>query len=116
MDFQRRHHQLLNLTSRSLVINYLENQIITDQVEEERLFHLLQFLSFVKSYQSSSSTLRKKIKSYLLESLMELSKTKSIQNDLILEFKNGQTIIVREMKIQHFTNLERIKLQENIKF
>ena len=49
VDFQRRHHQLVNLTSRSLVISYLENQIITNQVEEERLFHLLQFLSFVKS-------------------------------------------------------------------
>jgi len=49
VDFQRRHHQLLNLTSRSLVISSIENQIITNQVEEERLFHLLQFLSFVKS-------------------------------------------------------------------
>ena len=29
--------------------NYLDNQIITNQEEEERLFHLLQFLSFVKS-------------------------------------------------------------------
>lgn len=27
----------------------IENQIITNQLEEERLFHLLQFLSFVKS-------------------------------------------------------------------
>jgi len=49
VDFQRRYHQLMNLTSRSLVVSYLENQIITNQVEEERLFHLLQFLSFVKS-------------------------------------------------------------------
>lgn len=49
VDFQRRHHQLLNLTSRPLVISYLENQIITNQLEEERLFHLLQFLCFVRS-------------------------------------------------------------------
>ena len=49
VDFQRRHHKLVNITYRSLVISYLENQIVTDQVEEERLFHLLQFLSFVKS-------------------------------------------------------------------
>ena len=55
VDFQRRHHQLLNLTSRSLVISYLENQIITNQVEEERLFHLLQFLSFVKSLKLNPS-------------------------------------------------------------
>lgn len=39
----------MNLHSRSLVVDYIENQIITNQVEEERLFHLLQFLSFVKS-------------------------------------------------------------------
>lgn len=49
MDFQRRHHQLVNLHSRSIVIGYIKNKIIANQVEEERLFHLLQFLSFVKS-------------------------------------------------------------------
>lgn len=49
VDFQRRHHQLLNVTSQSLVVSYLKNKIITNHVEEERLFHLLQFLSFVKS-------------------------------------------------------------------
>ena len=49
VDFQRRHRQLVNLHSRSLVVGYIENQIITNQIEEERLFHLLQFLSFVKS-------------------------------------------------------------------
>lgn len=50
VDFQRRHRQQVNLHSRSLVVDYIENQIITNQVEEERLFHLLQFLSFVKSF------------------------------------------------------------------
>lgn len=49
VDFQRRHHQLVNFHSRSLVVDYIENIIITNQLEEERLFHLLQFLSFVKS-------------------------------------------------------------------
>jgi len=49
VDFQRRHHQLVTLTSRPLVISYLENQVIKNQEEEERLFHLLQFLSFMKS-------------------------------------------------------------------
>ena len=48
VDFQRRHHRLVTLTSRSLIISYLENQVIKNQ-EEERLFHLLQFLSFIKS-------------------------------------------------------------------
>jgi len=45
VDFQRRHQR--NPTSRSSVTSYLENQRIKNQ--EERLFHLLQFLSFVKS-------------------------------------------------------------------
>ena len=47
LDFQRRYQ--CNPTFRPLVTSYLENQIITNQEEEERLFHLLQFLSFVKS-------------------------------------------------------------------
>jgi len=47
LDFQRRYQG--NPTSCLLVTNYLDNQIITNQEEEERLFHLLQFLSFVKS-------------------------------------------------------------------
>jgi len=50
MDFQRRYqgYQLVNPTSRSLVTSYLETKI-NDQEEAERLFHLFQFLSFVKS-------------------------------------------------------------------
>jgi hypothetical protein len=47
LDFQRRYQG--NPTFRPLVTCYLENQIITNQEEEESLFHLLQFLSFVKS-------------------------------------------------------------------
>ena len=37
------------MTFRPVVCNYLENQIIKTQEEEKRFFHLLQFLSFVKS-------------------------------------------------------------------
>jgi hypothetical protein len=50
MDFQRRYqrYQLVNPTSRSLVTSYLETGM-GNQKEEERLFHLFQFLSFVKS-------------------------------------------------------------------
>ena len=47
LDFQRRHQA--TTTFRPLVISYLENQVVKTQEEEERLFHLLQFLSFVKS-------------------------------------------------------------------
>nr|UKC63234.1 hypothetical protein [Haslea ostrearia] len=46
VDFQRR--QQRNLTSRSLVTSYLET-VMGNEKEEERLFHLFQFLSFVKS-------------------------------------------------------------------
>lgn len=50
MDFQRRYqgYQQVNPTSRLLVTSYLETGM-GDQKEEERLFHLFQFLSFVKS-------------------------------------------------------------------
>ena len=47
LDFQRRYQ--LNPTYRSLVTNYLENQRIKNQDDEERFFHLLQFLSFIKN-------------------------------------------------------------------
>ena len=47
LDFQRRYQG--NPTFRPLMTGYLENKRITNQEEEERLFHLLQFLSFVKS-------------------------------------------------------------------
>ena len=47
IDFQRRCQG--NPTFRPLMTSYLENRIIKNQEEEERFFHLLQFLSFVKS-------------------------------------------------------------------
>jgi hypothetical protein len=47
LDFQRRYRA--TTTFRPVVYNYLENQIIENQEEEKRFFHLLQFLSFVKS-------------------------------------------------------------------
>jgi hypothetical protein len=47
VDFQRKSQGKLN--SRPLVTSYLESLIIKQQEEEERFFHLLQFLSFVKS-------------------------------------------------------------------
>ena len=47
VDFQRRFQG--NLNSRSLVTSYLESQLIKEQEEEKGFFHLLQFLSFVKS-------------------------------------------------------------------
>ena len=51
LDFERRHleYDLINSTYSLLVTSYLENQRITNQEEEKRLFHLLQFLSFIKS-------------------------------------------------------------------
>lgn len=47
VDFQRRHK--LIATNRILVTSYLKNKTIENFIEEERLFHLFQFLSFIKS-------------------------------------------------------------------
>jgi len=47
VDFQRRFQG--NLNYRSLVTSYLKSQLIKEQEEEKGFFHLLQFLSFVKS-------------------------------------------------------------------
>ena len=35
VDFQRRRHPMVRLDSHSLVLNYIENQIITNQIEVE---------------------------------------------------------------------------------
>ena len=48
VDFQRRNQQLNNYNNPSLLTSYLDHGI-GNQEEEDRLFHLLQFLSFVRS-------------------------------------------------------------------
>jgi len=47
VDFQRRLQE--DLSYRALVTSYLESHLIKEQEEEKGFFHLLQFLSFVKS-------------------------------------------------------------------
>ena len=47
VDFRRR-YRLVNPSNPTLLTGYLENRIMSKE-EEERLFHLLQFLSFIKS-------------------------------------------------------------------
>ena len=47
VDF-RRECRLVDPSNRALLTSYLENQIMVTE-EEERFFHLLQFLSFIKS-------------------------------------------------------------------
>ena len=47
LDFQKQYWDVTAFCS--LVTNYSENQIINNQEEEKKLFHLLQFSSFVKS-------------------------------------------------------------------
>jgi len=48
VDFQRKHCQLVNYNSRSLITSYLDNEL-GNREEEDRLFHLLQLLSFIRS-------------------------------------------------------------------
>ena len=52
-DFQRR-YKLVNNYNPSLVTSYLENQLIKNQDEEERLSYLLQFLSFCEKFKVKS--------------------------------------------------------------
>jgi hypothetical protein len=47
IDFRRR-HRLVKPSNPSLLTSYLENRIMAEE-EEKRFFHLLQFLSFIKS-------------------------------------------------------------------
>jgi hypothetical protein len=47
IDFRRKYRPV-NTSNRALLTSYLESRVMAEE-EEERLFHLLQFLSFIKS-------------------------------------------------------------------
>jgi hypothetical protein len=47
LDFRRK-YRLVNPSNKTLLTSYLENRKMSEE-EEERFFHLLQFLSFIKS-------------------------------------------------------------------
>ena len=47
LDFRRK-YRLVNPSNKTLLTSYLENRKMAEE-EEERFFHLLQFLSFIKS-------------------------------------------------------------------
>ena len=96
LDFQRRHrvYDLVNSTSRSLVTSYLENRRNT-QEEEERFFHLLEFLSFIKNLESNP---RKDCKKHSIKK----------QNYYVLKFPRSQ--FVGFTGIQILNHSERKKL------
>lgn len=113
VDFQRRHHQLVNSSSRLLVTNYLRTGMGNHE-EEERLFHLLQFLSFTKSLELNpfkdceKYRIKKQIYYGLKFSLREFVKFTGIQiseqsqrNKLIRYFKHLQKL---DPIVQNFSN------------
>ena len=61
LDFQRKYHQLVNYNSRLLTTSYLDNELV-NQEEEDRLFHLLQLLSFIRSLELENNCKKQKIK------------------------------------------------------
>ena len=93
LDFQRRYRQV-NSTNSSLLINYLENQI-NSQETEERLFHLVQVLSFIKKLGLTPS---KKCKPQRIKK----------QNYYFLKFPLNQ--FVRFIGIQSLKDSQRKKL------
>ena len=92
-DFQRRYQAAT--TFRPLVTSYLDNQVIKNQEEEERLFHLLQFLSFVKSLR--------------LNPFKDCRKHK-IKNQLYYELKFPLILFVTFTGMQLSNHCEREKL------
>lgn len=115
VDFQRR-CLLKNIISPVLVTSYFGNQIIS-QKDEERLFHLLQFLSFVKSLNLKPDKNLKKDKikkqnyynlKFPLSQFVEFIGTKisnqSQRDKLIQYFKQLQTLdpIVKEFSDRAF--------------
>jgi hypothetical protein len=60
IDFRRKYRPV-NTSNRALLTSYLENRVMAEE-EEERLFHLLQFLSFIKSLELNSLKDRKRLR------------------------------------------------------
>ena len=95
IDFQRRHQSYLQ--SRSLVTSYLKNQMMTDQKEEERMFHLLQFLSFLRSLELNA---------------FKNCKKHRIRNQFycILKFPLSQFVRFTGVKLSNYTKREKLIL------
>lgn len=72
--------------------------------------------AFLKRFQAYPAQVRKTIKSYVLESLMELKKKKYIKPYFVLKRKNGNEEKLTKLDIQHFAHTHIIGIQENIKF
>ena len=68
LNFRRRYQQPVNPTSHSLVTSYLENGM-GNQEEEDRMFHLLQILSFVRSLELDKNCKKQKIKEQIYYNL-----------------------------------------------
>ena len=95
LDFQRRYQ--LNPTYRSLVTNYLENQRIKNQDEEERFFHLLQFLSFIKNVELNP---RKDCEKQRIKK----------QNYYLLKFALSQFVKFTGMRLSNHSDREKLIL------
>ena len=72
--------------------------------------------AFLKRFQAYPAQTRKTIKSYLLETLMELKKKKFIKPYFILKRKNSKQERIKKLYIQHFAHAHIIGIQENIQF
>lgn len=71
---------------------------------------------FLKRFKTYPAQVRKTIKSYLLESLMELKKKKFIKPYFILKKKNTQQERLTKLDLQHLAHTHIIGIQENIQF
>lgn len=72
--------------------------------------------AFLKRFQAYPAQIRKTIKSYLLEALMELKKKKLIKPYFLLKRKNSQEEKLTKLDLQHLPHAYIIEIQENIKF
>lgn len=117
LDFQRKYQLTCNY--QGLMTSYLENQMINNHEEEQRLFHLFQFLSFIKSLglKVSKNCQKQRFKKQLyyglnfsLSEFVEFTGIKILnqyqRNNLIRYFKQLQNLdpIVKEFSDKSFRN------------
>jgi len=115
INFQRRYQG--KPTFRPVVTSYLNNQQIRNQEEAERLFHLLQFLSFVKSLKLNPFKDCKKLKikkQFYYELRFPLSQFIKFTG---MQYSNKSE---REKLLYYFSQLQRldpiVKVFSNIAF
>ena len=106
VDFKRRSQD--KTLVRSLVTSYFKNKQITNQTKAERLFHLLQFLSFIDSLELNIVKNRQKLKTTKLENQLYYEVRFSLSQFLKFTGLESPNKYERDKLIKYFHKLQKL--------